>query len=966
MVERFLRRFVSAAALTLAVLTFALAGDQICFGQAAAINGQIEGTITDPDGAVVPNAAVDIANTETGLSRTLQTNESGFFRAPVLPLGTYTLTVKANGFAPNKRENIILNAGATATLNIQLSVEGVGGEQVLVSSAAPVIEPGRTDLGSTLSANQVQNLPLPSRNTYNYILVQPNVSGHPQTTFGVPRKVNANGFLGRINYQFDGSNNTQSDRAGIRLIPISNTFVGEVQQVNNGFAPEFGNTVGTVYNAVTKSGTNELHGEAGYFIRRKGLNARSTVLQATAPKPPGFLDSVYTNIGGRIIRDKLFFFAAFEYVRHDLSTAVAVTPAQLTAIGLPTELSNAVPTVEKPSFFLGKGDYQINSAHRLSFRYNYFRNEQPFNNGGGLTLQPQTILFQDRAHAVGAQLISLLSANAINEMRFQTPYRDQQNSLFEASGTGPAITISGIANFGAPTVAGFNFIEVTPEISNNFSYNYNTHSFKIGGSIRNIRDDNTAATFAQYTFPSVLAYRDALTAAAGNVTLRRGYATFTQTFGDPQLKYRSNFYSVFGQDTWKARPNLTFVYGLRYDLYDIPDAREDSPFPASRDFKIDKNNFGPRIGVAYALGQDQKTVVRASGGLFYDAPQTDVYRRAILNNGAPQFFNISVNNAQSFSPLFPAVFTSVPSGFNLGVIDITTVAPEFSNLYTSNLNLQVSRELTQDIGLNVAYLFTKGTRLPVYRNINLIPSGATLADGRPIFGSGRINRSFNNILQAESVGNSNYNGMNVTLNRRLSRGYELFATYTYSHAIDDAPEQNNLDSGALLLSDTTNRRRDRGNSLSDRRHAFTFSGVVNPSFDVENKTLGYLANNNRLSFVFRTQSGDIFNIGSNRALNGDPTVPNALQRPLFVGRNTLRGPQIVQLDMRYARQFNFTERLRLEFLVEGSNVLNHSNITGLNSTAFVTTTGAIQTPPSQLANAALGPREVQFGVRFTY
>src|SRR5260370_866296 len=144
-----------------------------------------------------------------------------------------------------------------------------------VSASTSITAPSRTDLGSTLDSNATQNLPLVSRNPYNFILFQPNVSGRANTEFGVPRRVNANGFNGRINYQLDGSNNTESDRAGIRLIPISNSYVREVQQVSNGFAPEFGNTVGAVFNTITKSGSNDYHGEASYIFRRTPVSART-------------------------------------------------------------------------------------------------------------------------------------------------------------------------------------------------------------------------------------------------------------------------------------------------------------------------------------------------------------------------------------------------------------------------------------------------------------------------------------------------------------------------------------------------------------------------------------------------------------------------------------------------------------------------------------------------------------------
>jgi hypothetical protein len=154
----------------------------------------------------------------------------------VLPLGEYSVSVEGAGFGSAKRTGILLSAGSTATVDIALQVAGVA-TTVEISAAAPISEPSRTDIGSTLSTNQIVNLPLISRNPYNFILLQPNVSGRGNQEFGVPRKLNANGFNGRVNYQLDGNANTQSDRAGIRLIPISNTFVAEVQNVSNGFAP---------------------------------------------------------------------------------------------------------------------------------------------------------------------------------------------------------------------------------------------------------------------------------------------------------------------------------------------------------------------------------------------------------------------------------------------------------------------------------------------------------------------------------------------------------------------------------------------------------------------------------------------------------------------------------------------------------------------------------------------------------
>jgi hypothetical protein len=295
------------------------------------------------------------------------------------------------------------------------------------------------------------------------------------------------------------------------------------------------------------------------------------------------------------------------------------------------------------------------------------------------------------------------------------------------------------------------------------------------------------------------------------------------------------------------------------------------------------------------------------------------------------------------------------------------VDPRFATLYSYNANLTISRELGANFVLSAGYLYTSGTHLPVYRNINLVPTGATLADARPIFSTtARIYPGVANVLSAESVGKSNYNGLNLTLQKRLSKGYELIATYTWSHAIDDAPEQNNIDSGAAFLSDPLNRRRDRGNSLTDKRHSFNMTGVFLPEFHIVNHAANYLANHNRLSLGAVASSGDLFNIGSNMTLNGDPTEPAAYQRPAYVGRNTVRAANQFELFARYSRLFPITERKNFEFLAESTNLLNRMNPIALNTTATVDVLGNVVRPQSNAATAARDQRLIQLGLRFNF
>jgi len=340
---------------------------------------------------------------------------------------------------------------------------------------------------------------------------------------------------------------------------------------------------------------------------------------------------------------------------------------------------------------------------------------------------------------------------------------------------------------------------------------------------------------------------------------------------------------------------------------------------------------------------------------------------ALQQTGLPAYFNFTASPTQAFAPSFPAVFSSVPTGFTLPVQTIDTLSPGFSTLYSYNANVSITRELGANFVATASYLFTKGTRLPVYRDINVVPSGTFLADGRPVFSTtARVYPAFGSILSAESVGNSNYNGLGFTLEKRFARGYQLFATYTWSHAIDDAPEQNNIDSGAAFLSDPTNRSRDRANSLTDKRHSFNMTGVFKPEFHASNHTANYLANHNQISITLQAASGDLFNIGSNRILNGDTTEPAAWQRPLFIGRNTLRGPAVLEWNARYSRFFPVTERYNFEFLAESTNLLNKLNVYGLNSTAQVDANGNILAPAPAAATSARDQRLLQLGVRFHF
>src|SRR5438270_11640692 len=356
--------------------------------QSQAANGAIEGTIVDTSGGVLPGVTVTITNAETGAERSVVTNENGLYRSQLLPLGTYRVVAELPGFKKYEESNIKLAAGQTAVVNATLAVGQVSELITVNASDRPVLNSAKIDAGRNLSEVEVKNLPLVARNPYNFALAQPGVTGFENPDVGVPR-LSANGTLMRINYQIDGNTNTEKDRAGLRLLPMSEVMIREVKVVTSGYAPEFGQTMGMVYNAITPSGTNSVHGDASYLFRRKPFSTFPfffTKAQTSANKPDTRVDTVTGTVGGPVVPNKLFYYFGYERTRRDLSSqkVITITPTDAAALGLKPQ-PGVPPNIQTVPFFIGKSDYQIDRANRLTARYILFRNNSPYNNGPGTT-----------------------------------------------------------------------------------------------------------------------------------------------------------------------------------------------------------------------------------------------------------------------------------------------------------------------------------------------------------------------------------------------------------------------------------------------------------------------------------------------------------------------------------------------------------------------------------------------------
>jgi len=652
--------------------------------------------------------------------------------------------------------------------------------------------------------------------------------------------------------------------------------------------------------------------------------------------------------------------------------------AQLIAAGLsPAIFPPAIPSLESGPFSILRTDAQINSKNRLTVRFNHFQALSKNFIAGGLNTLERSTDASTGGYAWAAQLV-IFAPQVLNEFRFQYtqrgPARPCRN---EFSGTGPSITITGVANFGSPECRD----AIPPpyritQFQDNLTHTKGTHVFKFGGGFTFYRDSNFPAFTSSYTFPTIAAY-----VAAHNGTNRRSYTRYEETFGDGSLFQSSaTFWNFFAQDDWKVTRRLKINYGLRYDLYQIPEADATSPYPASQKFNVDKNNFAPRFGIVYALREGNRpTIIRAGAGLYYDAPLLAMYTRALQNNGNPRFFNLSFTSTSANAPAFPnSLSGSLPPGSVPPTQqDIDAVAPDFVTMYAIHSNIQLEQAITENLSLTVGYVHSGGRHIPVYRSINMINPRRFLADGRPVFSptvnaATRLNPRFNVIQMVESVGVSRYDALTLQLTQRFSRGIQFSANYTFSRATDDAPEQN-VTTGifqSLVLSDPTNRALDKGTSFADQRHTFVMSVVARPQIHFENRRLRSLFNDNQFAVIATANSGETFNLLSGVDLNGDGIRTS--DRPVGIRRNSGTTPPQYSVDLRYSRFFNMTERYRVEVFGEMQNLFNINSIVQYNNVTVTTNPatgeliGALPNFRARNQSTAQESRQFQLGFKFIF
>lgn len=600
----------------------------------------------------------------------------------------------------------------------------------------------------------------------------------------------------------------------------------------------------------------------------------------------------------------------------------------------------------------------------------FFDNFITANVGGGILSVQRANDFADRQHSTGAQLISTIGANLLNELRVQYATRAQSRVPNALSGTGPAINIPNVANFGGPVAsisdAGFGFTQDVLQVNDSITLLRGDHAYKAGIDIQHVADTRTAPAASLYTFPNTAAYL-----AAQNGTNRLGYTSFTQYFGLPNLDYSTNQYGVFVQDDWRLSPSVKLLYGLRYDYYGVPDADPNAPVASSRQFPTSKNNIAPRVGAVWTLDEARRSVIRVNTGIMYDQTINAIYEQALQNDGTNARASATFTPNQVGAPVFPAVLSA---GAGATPNTAWTVDPDFKVGRSWQNNVQFEHALTDRYAVGIGASYVKGYNLPVVTNVNLINAIGALPSGIPIFSgtidaTTRLDPRYNVINSTQSIGESTYKNMTLQFTRRSANGIGFDLAYTLGKSEDNAPITSALsvqgDAGRV---DPTNLDRDLGPNILDQRHTFSGSIVATPRFETEG-LMGAILNDNVFGIAMQFASGIPINLRSNQELNGDGT---ASDRPDGVARNSLNLPARYNVDFRYSRRIRLHGSMAAEVIGEVKNIFNTVQVAGVSNATIATNAMGIPLAPlptsgDQLnANNGYEQRQFQLGFRFSF
>jgi outer membrane receptor protein involved in Fe transport len=848
-----------------------------CAGFAQTFRGGIQGTVSDTSGAAIAGAQVKISSPDTGLTRATTTNNVGAYAVSELPLGKYTVTISQAGFRTIVLGNVAVSVGTMAHADATLS-PGQVQETVDVSAAEPLIEVTTDTIGGTIEGATATELPVNGRDFTKLLVLVPGATGDPVGSTDSPGSFglfSINGNRGRSNnYLLDGTDMNDGYRnlpaineAGVygtpaTILPID--ALAEVPVMSN-VEPEYGRNSGAIVNLVTRSGSNQLHGSAYEFFRNNWLDARN-YFNTTDQAQDRFHNNQFGgSLGGPLVKDKTFWFVAYEgqresgglptpgtlptqaQINQEIAGGVVINPVikKLLALnpwGVPLPASGdgtiqfTDPFSNRVDSLIGKIDQHLSllrSGDLLTGRYFFGDSDQSFPLGmvsGGGGVPGYNTVTPTRVNILSLSYTSPLTQNFMLELRggynrFHEDFFAQDNAFdprtigLNTLGVGtsprdfglPQINIAGYSTIGANVGVPRGRIDTNTQYFANASWTRGTHNFKWGYEFRR--------TFVNGFFDA--GYRGKLGfGSLADFLMGEPTGSSRSAEGYSQRYTSQNNHGLYLQDNWRVTPRLTLNYGLRWDYYGVI-GEKNHQFsildPKSQQLQYvgtggldrlyprDLRNFAPRLSLAYDVNGKGRTVVRAGWGVFYDAFSQDFFVGQLpfnTFNPGPAYNSTQFVFAANTIDAKQPVFTGYSAS------DVFTVDQNLRTPYVQNYNLNLEQQIASGWALQVGYVGSAGRKLFRYVDLNQAnPKTGTFAYPDYIY-----------VNQFQSSASSSYNSLQASLKLRNWRGLTSTLNYTWGHSIDNASDGQDYVPNASQPDNSFNPGAERASSNFDTRH----------------------------------------------------------------------------------------------------------------------------------------------------
>lgn len=844
--------------------------DQIILAQVT--TATISGTLKDETGAILPGATVKITNLDTGITRTVITDDQGRYHAPNLSLGNYEVQAELTGFQTGVRRGITLTVGREAIVDFTLKVGEIT-ERVIVTGEAPLVETTKSEISGLVTREQVSLLPLNARDFSQLVTLQAgavqfrHTSGNVQAGFGT--RIAVSGARTNMNaFSLDGVNiNTVAGQlpAGVGQATLGVESMREFKVLTSSYSAEYGRAAGANIVAITKSGTNEFHGSVFEYIRNDNLDARNFF---DREKPEFKRNQFGFSLGGPIVRNKTFFFGSYEGLRERLGlTEIGQVPTPAARQGVLPDRRVSVSPLIKPYLDLyplpngrdlGDGtaefvnalkrptdqDYlTIRMDHQFSDQHSIFGR---FTLDNSKRLDPEVLdLFAQglstRNRYFTLQFQSIFSPKWIGIFRFGLN-RDVSNHVHLALvKLDPSLSFIEGRSFGNLTVRGlsplvglsggitpYDSALTLPQYHYEVNYSGGRHAIKAGLTAERLilhrKQDQLEGGSVQ--FGSLV---DFLTNAPPTRFRMKG----PDRLADPFRSFFQTLVSFYIQDDIRLHPRLTLNAGVRHEystspiekygrLANIRHLLDPAATVGEPYFKNPQAaNFGPRLGLAWDPTGSGNTSIRAGFGIFFEPLTAKQYLITMVLQ--PPFWSAPDPPADQLAGLFPRVTRAKLEELAKGPESVHAFDFEPDSPYMIHYSLSIQRMLASDLVVAITYTGTRGVHLVSRADFN-VPVPQFLPDGRIFFprAAGYINPNFGRYHRYGTGADSYYQGLQLMVNKRYNRGFQFQTSYTLSKNIDTQSGHFSTEVRGTTVMNPFDFKQDKG--LADTHVAHNFVG----------------------------------------------------------------------------------------------------------------------------------------------